>query len=189
LQRRKAEQIAALQKEGHLRLGSLTDQAYLAAGAALYAGEGSKREQKVSFANTDPLMIAFFCAWLRRFFAIDQSRLRVRIYLHQGLDISAAEEFWSEVTGVPREQFGKPYRAVANPTIRLSKHQFGCVYVTYCCATTHRAIMGLVGGLLSSSVPSGVAQSAEHAAVNRVVESSSLSPGATAEPADYSLSR
>ena len=61
-------------------------------------------------------MIRFFCAWLRRFFAIDESRLRVRVYLHEGLDIDAAEAYWSEVTGIPRSQFGKPYRAKADPT-------------------------------------------------------------------------
>ena len=66
-------------------------------------------------------MIAFFCAWLRRFFAIDESRLRVRVYLHEGLDLDAAERFWSEVTGVPRAQFGSPYRAKADASIRTEQ--------------------------------------------------------------------
>jgi len=57
-------------------------------------------------------MVRFFCAWFRRFFAIDESRLRVCVYLHQGLDLEVAESFWSELTGVPRSQFGKAYRAV-----------------------------------------------------------------------------
>ena len=83
------------------RIGALSDDAFLAAGAALYAGEGAKRDGKVTFANTNPAMVAFFCAWLRRFFAIDESRLRVRVYLHEGLDLDAAERFWSEVTGDP----------------------------------------------------------------------------------------
>ena len=45
----------------------------------------------MNFANTDATMVAFFCAWLRRFFTIDESRLRVRVYLHEGLDLDAAE--------------------------------------------------------------------------------------------------
>jgi hypothetical protein len=36
-------------------------------------------------------MVRFFCAWLRRHFAIDERRLRIRVYLHQGLDLDAAE--------------------------------------------------------------------------------------------------
>jgi hypothetical protein len=94
-------------------------------------------------------MVAFHCAWLRRFFDIDESRLRVRVYLHEGLDLDAAEAFWSDVTGVPREQFRTPYRAKADPSIRRAKHQNGCVYVRYCSARTLREILGLVRALLS----------------------------------------
>ena len=100
-------------------------------------------------------MVAFFCAWLRRFFDIDESRLRVRVYLHQGLDLDAAEAHWSAVTGVPRSQFHAAYRAAADATIRTNKHEFGCVYVRYGCVTTHRAIMGLIRALLSSQAIPG----------------------------------
>ncbi|MBM3675945.1 MAG: hypothetical protein FJW88_13570 [Actinobacteria bacterium] len=110
---------------------------------------------EVTFANTDPEMVRFYCAWLRWFFAIDEERLRVRVYLHEGLDLDAAEAFWSEVTGVPRSQFRPGYRAPADPTIRRNKHEFGCVYVRYTCATTHRRIMGLQRALLSSEAIPG----------------------------------
>jgi hypothetical protein len=96
-------------------------------------------------------MMTLFMAWLRRFFAVDESRLRARVYLHEGLDLHAATEFWSSVLGIPISQFGTPYRAVADPTIRVNKHAHGCAYATYSSASTHRAVMGLVGALLSSS--------------------------------------
>ncbi len=89
----------------------------------------------------------FFCAWLRRFFEIDEKRLRVRLYLHEDLDLEEASSFWSEVTGIPRTQFGKPYRAVPDPSIRVTKHVRGCVSVRYSCSATHRAVMGLVHAL------------------------------------------
>ncbi len=88
----------------------LSRQAFLAAGAALYAGEGAKRDGKVVFANSDPRMVAFFCAWLRRFFDIVETRLTVRVYLHEGLDLDAAQLHWSQVTGVPLSQFRTGYR-------------------------------------------------------------------------------
>jgi hypothetical protein len=109
----------------------------------------------VRFANTDPAMVRFFCAWLRRFFAVDESRMRVRVYLHEGLDLDAAEAFWSSVTGVPRTQFGKAYRARPDPSIRRNKHEHGCAYVGYTSATLHRSIMGLVRALLSSEAIPG----------------------------------
>jgi hypothetical protein len=151
----KLAQIAMLNRQGAERVGTLDDDAFLAAGVALYAGEGAKTDGNVKFANTDPAMARFFCAWLRRYFVIDEARLRVRVYLHEGLDLDAAEAHWSAVTGIPRSQFGKAYRAVADPSIRSSKHEFGCVYVCYACATTHRRIMGLVRALLSSSAIPG----------------------------------
>src|SRR5688572_20452853 len=104
-------------------------------------------------------MIAFFCAWLRRFFDIDESRLRVRLYLHEGLDIDEANEFWSELTGIPIASFGKPYRAKADPSIRRSKHPMGCPAVRYSCSKIHREIIAMTNALLSWPIRSGVAQS------------------------------
>ena len=139
-------QVAECDQLGVERLGSLSEQAFLAAGAALYAGEGTKRDGEIVFANSDARTVQFFCAWIRRFFDIDEARLRVRVYLHEGLDIDSVENFWSAVTRVPREQFQKPYRAKADPTLRHNKHEYGCVYVRYSCCRTHREIMGLHPG-------------------------------------------
>jgi hypothetical protein len=155
LQRRRQAEIDRLLAEGRDRLGRLSEREFLVAGVALYAGEGSKRDGNVSFANSDWRMVAFYCSWLRQFFAIDESRLRVRLYLHEGLDLAAATAFWSEVTGIPESQFGKPYRAVADPSIRHAKHVHGCVSIGYSCSATHRSIMGLVGALLGGAAIPG----------------------------------
>ena len=104
----KLAQIMECDAEGIARIGMLDEPAFLAAGVALYAGEGSKRDGAVKFANTDQRMISFFCAWLRRFFTVDEARLRAQVYLHQGLDLDAAESHWSGVTGIPRAQFLAP---------------------------------------------------------------------------------
>ena len=100
-------------------------------------------------------MIVFFCAWLRRFFEVDESRLRVRLYLHVGLDLATAIAFWSALTGIPPSQFVKPYRAVPDPSIRRAKHVHGCVTVSYSCSATHRSVMGLVSALLSNGAIPG----------------------------------
>ena len=155
LQRRKQEEIDSLRAEGIARIGCLDRKQFLVAGAALYAAEGSKADWEVAFANADPRMIAFFCAWLRAFFPIDESRLRLRIYLHQGLDICAAIAFWTHLTSIPATQLIKPYRAVPDPSIRQAKHIYGCVTVRYTSSTTHRAVMGLVDALLTSNAIPG----------------------------------
>ncbi|MGH9032546.1 MAG: hypothetical protein ACRDZV_10500, partial [Acidimicrobiia bacterium] len=123
---RKLQEIEELNRAGNERVSRLSSREFLLIGAMLYAGEGFKTDQTVGMANTDPQVLAFFLAWLRHFFAVDESRLRMRMYLHEGLDLEAAEAFWSGLTGIPREQFGKPYRAKADPSIRRSKHPYGC---------------------------------------------------------------
>ena len=145
----KQAEIDRLLAEGRDRLGTLCDRDLLVAGIALYAGEGAKTDGAVKFANSDPRMIGLFLVWLRRFFSVDESRLRLRLYLHQGLDLQAANDFWSQLTGIPTSQFIAPYRAVPDPSIRRSKHPMGCPGVGYACSKTHRAIMGLVHGLLT----------------------------------------
>ncbi len=155
LQLAKLAEIEECDRLGRERIGVLSDAAFLAAGAALYAGEGTKTGKDVNFANTDARMVAFYCSWLRRFFDIDEERFRIRVYLHEGLDLDGAEAFWSEVTGVPRSQFRGAYRAKADPAIRRAKHEFGCVYVRYCCTRTLREIMGLIAALLSSEAIPG----------------------------------
>jgi hypothetical protein len=155
LQRRRQAEIDRLVEEGRARIGRLSDREFLVAGVALYAGEGSKRDGAVQFANTNPRMLAFYCSWLRRFFAVDEARLRVRLYLHEGLDLAAAVAYWSELTGIPPSQFKKPYRANPDPTVRHTKHVHGCVSIDYSCSATHRSIMGLVGALLGDAVTPG----------------------------------
>jgi Helix-turn-helix len=151
----KLRQIEELNRAGAQQIGTLSDREFLVAGVALYAGEGGKGDGAVQFSNTDPAMIRFFCAWLRRFFGVDESRLRARVYLHEGLDLEAAETFWSALTDVPREQFRQAHRAVPDVGIRHNKHEYGCAYVYYCCSKTHRQIMGLNRALLSSDAIPG----------------------------------
>jgi transcriptional regulator with XRE-family HTH domain len=141
--------------EGAERIGQLSEREFLILGLALYAGEGSKTRNDISFANSDPRMILMFVTWLRRFFGVDESRLRVKLYLHDGLDLESAIRFWSDLTEIPPSQFTKPYRALADPTIRRTKHVMGCPGIAYRSASMHRRVMGLVEAVLSRSALPG----------------------------------
>lgn len=178
LARRKQAEIERLLAEGRERIGELSERDLLIAGTALYAGEGFK-DRQVGMANTDPRILVFFVAWLRRFFDVDERRLKVALYLHDGLDLDAATAYWSALLDITPDRFLKPYRAVADQTRRRSKHEMGCPRVTYTCSHTLRAVLGLVDALLPSTGPSGVAQLAERRTVNPFVEGSSPSPGAS----------
>jgi hypothetical protein len=87
LQLAKHAEIERLRAEGVNDIGALSDRDLLIAGTALYAGEGSKTDGVVKFANSDPRMVVLFCAWFRRIVVVDESRLRCRLHLHEGLDL------------------------------------------------------------------------------------------------------
>jgi hypothetical protein len=151
----KLAEIERCREEGRTRIGQLSEREFLVLGLALYAGEGGKTNGEVRFANTDPRMIFVFVSWLRHFFDIDERRLRVRLYLHQDLDLHAAIEFWSQLTGIPPGQFGKPYRAVADSTLRRNRHIHGCPGICYCCTMIHRRVMGMIEAVLSPTAIPG----------------------------------
>ena len=202
LQRRKGSQIEELRVAGIDAIGHLSERDLLVTGVALYAGEGGKTDGTVAFANADPRMITLFLTWLRRFFEIDETRLRMRLYLHEGLDLEEAMAYWSAITRIPVSQFGKPYRAIPDPSIRKNKHPYGCPRLDYACSRTHRTVMGLTAALLSparcydvsvchpastaqtclvpstSNPRSGVAQLAEQRIVNPKAAGPSPAPGA-----------
>jgi hypothetical protein len=89
-----------------------------------------------------------FVAWLRRYFEIDESRLRVRLYLHDDLDEDLATCCWSDTLNVPTGQFQRPHRAPRRAGAE-SKHPMGCATVIYSCAATHRRVMALVEAITS----------------------------------------
>ena len=151
LHERKLAEIAECDAWASWRVGVLSEDAFFAAGIALYAGEGSKRDGEIGFTNTSPDLVVFFLSWLRRHFAVDESRLRVRLYLHADLDLDAAVAFWASRTGIPPAQFVRAYRAPADSTRRTTRHEMGCATVKYGCSRTHRQVMGLVRALISSS--------------------------------------
>ena len=128
--------------------------------------------------NTDQRMVVLFVTWLRNFFDIDESRLKCRLYIHQGLDLPEATRAWSLALGIAEANFTNPHRAEANPSIRHSKHVRGCLTVRYADAATKRKILGLCDALLTFGTPSGIAQLAERLTVNQDVVGSIPTPGA-----------
>jgi len=146
---RKLEEIERCRVEAVEVIGRVSERDLLMFGLALYAGEGSKTPGSVILANSDPLLMAVFILWLRDFFRIDESRLRMKIYLHSDLNLGAATQFWSEVSGVPLEQFRTPYLVPVGPTRRTNRHVNGCATVSYSCTLTHRRVMAMIEAITS----------------------------------------
>jgi hypothetical protein len=76
--------------------------------SALYMGEGAKGEGAFSFANSDPRIIQTWVTLLRRSFKIDELKFRCQLAITDGMNIEGLSRYWSEITGMPLNQFLKP---------------------------------------------------------------------------------
>ncbi len=134
-------------------VGRMSDRDLLFYGIGLYHGEGAK-SQGVRMANTSPAVLLAFVTWLRRFFDIDEQRLRARLSLHSGQDLEAATIFWSELLDIPPTAFQAPHRPDPRPG-QIDKHPHGCASVIYSSAPLHRRVMALIEAVSSSVADPG----------------------------------
>jgi hypothetical protein len=85
-------------------------------GNALYWAEGSKqkehnRGQRVTFNNSDPMMIKIYLRWLFECLDIKKAQIDFEIYSHENIreKEKGVVKYWSETTGFPELSFRKIY--------------------------------------------------------------------------------
>lgn len=96
---RKRRRAAQLEGRMHARVGDPLHQA----GCMLFWAEGSKNRNEVTLCNSDPHMLRFFRRFLTECFEVAPERLRIRlhVYLDNGLSIEEIERYWLEVLALP----------------------------------------------------------------------------------------
>ena len=77
-------------------------------GAALYWAEGSKGKS-FEMTNSDPSMILLMVNWLERIFGITADTVKARLNIYPQQNESDVKRFWSELTGIPLQNFGKSF--------------------------------------------------------------------------------
>lgn len=100
-----------IRSEAVKTVGSLSDREKLIVGVALYWAEGFKKDKMVGFANTDPAMIRFVLNWLQNQLNVSGDSIRLRVGINQSHmeRTKEIEMYWSRITGMPLDQFQKPY--------------------------------------------------------------------------------
>jgi len=80
-------------------------------GTALYWAEGFKKDHRLGFANSDPIMIRLFLYWLKKRLNVPKNEIRLRVGINRLFEerIGEIEQYWSDVTGIPLSQFQKPF--------------------------------------------------------------------------------
>ncbi len=108
--KRKLLIVAETQKEGSEILFELSKRELLIAGTALFWAEGTKKGSKLTFINSDPIMITFMYKWFRECLKVKKDMFMPRIFINQIHEprIKDVIHFWSSHLDLPIEQFGRP---------------------------------------------------------------------------------
>lgn len=90
--------------EAKTECGPLSAETLKWVGAALYWGEGAKvgAKRHVKFANCDPDMIHLIMRWFREICRVPERKFRASVQIHEEQGLDAVEEYWSQMTGIPR---------------------------------------------------------------------------------------
>lgn len=100
---------------------------------SLYWCEGfqSKTATGIDFANSNPLMIQVFCSFLRTICRVDGRRLRCYLYCYSNQNAGRLIRYWSTVSGIPRDQFTKPYIRSDFRLDKIDKMPYGLIHIRY----------------------------------------------------------
>jgi transposase len=135
LAEREAQRQAVMGRAAAL-VGELGEDVLDLLAVTAYWCEGTKskawrRQERVTFINSDPGLISLFLDFLRRN-GVDDSQLRLGVSIHESADVGAAERYWGELIGIPVERFRPPQLKRHNPkTVRKNTGEsyVGCLTI------------------------------------------------------------
>lgn len=90
---------------------------------ALYLGEGRKgsKNRQLTLGNSDPRIIKVFLKLLKNLYSFDLSKVRCTVQARADQNLKYLENYWMEVTKIPKEQFYKTrvdLRTLGKPTVK-----------------------------------------------------------------------
>lgn len=106
-QKRRVDEIVEMRDIAHEEIGELSRRDLMLLGIGLYWGEGSKSNENVRIINSDPILVQLMIKWFKDICGLDLNNFYVFVHLYPDSDINAAIAYWSEITSIPKKQFGK----------------------------------------------------------------------------------
>lgn len=132
-------------------------------GISLYWAEGYKRVVKVngrevthhpiSFTNSDEIMVNVFVSFLKKIMKVPSERIKLELRIFQHTNKEEAVSYWSKVSGIPKENFGKVSSIISRSSIGkrpFNRLPFGTVAVRVCDTDKFHKLMGWIDGMKKS---------------------------------------
>ncbi len=161
------QERAHVQRTAAAVVGQLSSRELRLVATTAYWAEGSKskphrRQERVSFINSDPGMVLLWLAYLDDIDVPHEHR-RYTVAIHETADVLAAQRWWSDLIGVPADRFSRPNIKKHNPrTVRhnTGEDYRGCLVVRLVqCRTIYQQIEGTWQGIMAGMQPSSTAPS------------------------------
>jgi predicted transcriptional regulator len=143
---RTREEHRILTKHAGEEISSLSQHELWFLGIALYWGEGGKTHHgMVRIANSDPAVIQIMMRFFREICNVPEAKFNGHVHTFSHLNAKKAEEYWSNISGIPRQQFYKTYikQSVASKNKRDTL-PYGTFQIYVCDTKLFLRIMGWI---------------------------------------------
>ena len=115
LHRRKIEKILKIKELAKKEMPNIKSEEMKLLGIMAYWAEGSKTQDSlVKFTNANPKFIKFSLKWLREICQVPEEKLRLHLRIHKDVDKEKVENYWSQITRIPKIRFFKTTIKMSN---------------------------------------------------------------------------
>ena len=149
----KADRIVLLGKN---EFKKYSKESLFTTGVSLYWAEGYKKGaygskwKVVDFTNSDEYMIILMMKFFRKYFKINNEKIKIQIIAHPNIDINKAVNKWSVITKIPKKQFIKTFSKpnISSKGVRNKKSlPFGTAHIRIYDVKYFFRIIGWIEGL------------------------------------------
>lgn len=127
----KRKSIESATRQAILEIGEISRRDLFMLGLGLYIGEGAKSDQMICFVNSNPTIICTAICWFTRILKVPRDNLRLRIHLYPDNEVEKSISYWSQTTGIPRDQFHKTItdRRTNKKAVKAGKLPYGTAHL------------------------------------------------------------
>lgn len=112
-------------------------------GIALYWAEGGKTQRLVRFSNSDPLIIKIIMRFFREICNVPENKFKAQIHIFSHMQAKSAEEYWSSISGISRDNFYKTYSKPSKASLgKRDSLPYGTLDITICDTRLFLTIFG-----------------------------------------------
>lgn len=158
-QLRRAREIKEIKEKAKSEIHVLTKNEFNLAGLMLYWADGNKKN-RVGISNSDPELIRMMMKWFRVVCGVADEKFKPYLNIHCGQDELQIKKFWSEITELPIQQFGKSYIKKEGTGHRKNILYKGTIKVEICNKNLLYRILGWIEGVINKWAASSFGRAA-----------------------------